>query len=198
MASDTATWHRRGGEASQREIREVEGAEAENAVRQATPRFDVLPKGPRSLHLPKSPSQGALARAGARGAGWAWVVDGSDRHRWSHVRHGHGALLDLRGHAAEWRRMAKTFYKTDVMKAFSTFVLFFAEVSKKGIPSESANSYKFNQSKPPRSEADSDLARLEFNLLLCDHVALVANKQLAHAFGRIPVNLLQPKLDIVE
>lgn len=76
-----------------------------------------------------------------------------------------------------------------VMNACSTLVAFFAEVSKKGIDSWLAKSYRLSQ---------SYIGGLEVHHLLLDQVALIAHQELIDPLGRVPVNLLKPLLDVIE
>jgi hypothetical protein len=47
-------------------------------------------------------------------------------------------------------------------------------------------------------KCDSYLCDGVLNHLLIGHIALIADKQLVHAFGGVPVDLLEPLLDVVE
>jgi hypothetical protein len=96
-----------------------------------------------------------------------------------------------------------------VKKACSTFEAFLAEVSRKGMPRLSANSYAqyqhsvFLDPQPvTQSVVDGEdkthLGNGVFNNFLVRHIAFVSNQQLVHTLCGISVNLLQPLLDIVE
>jgi len=94
-----------------------------------------------------------------------------------------------------WRAMVK--------KACSTFDAFFAEVSRKGIPKLSANSYisvRINHALSYRVvlSIEAYLRDSVFNNLLVCHIALVAYEKLVHTLGGVTVDLLQPLLDVVE
>lgn len=86
-----------------------------------------------------------------------------------------------------------------VKNACSTFTEFLADVSKKGIPSLSANSYI--ESWVGTNDSQRDIKYLccgILNLALSCHIGFVSNQQLIYAFTGVSVNLLQPALNIVE
>lgn len=89
-----------------------------------------------------------------------------------------------------------------VKKACSTFVALFAEVSRKGIPRESANSYKSQISlcsRPtPLLHRSTYLCHCVFNDLLVRHIGLVAHQQLVDTLRCVAVDLLEPLLHVVE
>lgn len=89
-----------------------------------------------------------------------------------------------------------------VRKACSTFVAFFAEVSRKGIESWSANSYVFvamnDHGNSMSDKLWTDLCNAIFHDFLAGKVGLVANKQLVHTLRSIAVDFLQPLLHVGE
>lgn len=104
-----------------------------------------------------------------------------------------------------------------VKKACSTLDAFLAEVSRKGIPRLSANSYRIERRINDRPFKDSIGKKIRrggqkgmpevfgaylrhgvLDHLLVLHIALVTDEQLVDALGSISVNLLKPLLDIVE
>jgi hypothetical protein len=92
-----------------------------------------------------------------------------------------------------------------VRKACSTFEAFLAEVSRKGIPRLSANSYMRHQHSHTVRHTifgwvmtTTDLCDSVFDNFLVRHIALVSNKQFIYTLRCVSVNLLQPLLDIVE
>lgn len=106
-----------------------------------------------------------------------------------------------------WRAMVK--------KACSTLLAFLAEVSRKGMPRLSANSWpciqhphgsraamsamwRDKRANSYKAGASSHLGNRILNHLLIRHVALVADKQLVDALGGVSVNLLEPLLHVVE
>ena len=96
--------------------------------------------------------------------------------------------------------MRSLIWRAIVKKACSTFCAFLAEVSTKGIPRLSANSYYLFISTKHESSpwACPHLChRIIDDLLVC-HIALVADEELVDTFGCIAVDLLQPLLDVVE
>lgn len=86
-----------------------------------------------------------------------------------------------------------------VKNACSTLVAFFADVSRKGIPSWSANSYN-----APFNTAKSHGGRLTYlgdavlHNLLASQVGLVADEQLVDALRSVSIDLLKPLLDVCE
>ena len=90
-----------------------------------------------------------------------------------------------------------------VKKACSTFVAFFADVSRNGIDSWSANSCMTVRvtAISYRKEfqcKESDLSHCVFHDLFAGQIGLVANKELVNTLGSVAVDLLQPLLDVVE
>lgn len=105
-----------------------------------------------------------------------------------------------------------------VKNACSTFDAFLAEVSRKGIPRLSANSYGTEReqelaiskqraiqkserscvTEKEQAGQDAYLCHGVLDYLLVLHIALVADEQLVDALGGVTVNLLEPLLDIVE
>ena len=86
-----------------------------------------------------------------------------------------------------------------VKKACSTFVAFFADVSRKGMPSWSANSYDIickYFSTPTKAAAH--LRDAVLHNFLAGQVGLVSDKELVDALRSISLNLLEPLLDIRE
>lgn len=88
-----------------------------------------------------------------------------------------------------------------VKKACSTLDAFLADVSRKGMPRLSANSWLRALARgawlDERAE-DAYLCDVVLNDLLVSHIALVADEKLVNALGSVAVNLLQPLLDVVE
>lgn len=96
-----------------------------------------------------------------------------------------------------------------VKKACSTLDAFLAEVSRKGIPRLSANSYAEGMILVPKKVqgtsktqelvgVDPNLGNCVFHDFLVLHIALVADKKLVNALGGVAVDFLEPLLDIVE
>ena len=90
-----------------------------------------------------------------------------------------------------------------VKKACSTFVAFFADVSRKGMESWSAKSWIIDVSDAfkldlIRRKTRTDLRRTILHDLLAREVRFVTNKQLVHALRSVAVDLLQPLLDVGE
>ncbi len=87
-----------------------------------------------------------------------------------------------------------------VRKDCSTFVEFFADVSRKGIPSRSANSYcgsiivilQTRRHCAPPSYLGSGI----LHLALGGQIGLVPHQQLVDALGGVAINLLHPLVDI--
>jgi hypothetical protein len=76
-----------------------------------------------------------------------------------------------------------------VKKACSTLEAFLADVSRKGMPMLSANSYVMSISYT-RGRISADLGDSVFNGSLVSHIALVADEELVNALGGISVDLL--------
>ena len=86
-----------------------------------------------------------------------------------------------------------------VKKACSTLVAFFADVSRKGMVSWSANSCKQTVSNLSKQRGTlTHLRDTVLHNLLARQVGLVAHKQLVDTLRRVTVNLLQPLLDVRE
>ena len=104
-----------------------------------------------------------------------------------------------------------------VMNACSTLVALLALVSRKGMVSESANSCappdaqrlreaprtaaaceRAAQAGGARPGVRAHLCSVVLDLLLRGEVALVAHEQLVDALARVPVDLVQPGLHVVE
>lgn len=98
-----------------------------------------------------------------------------------------------------------------VKKACSTFEAFFADVSRKGMPRESANSYHYTtismsrhvtkEKRATRTKGKSEATYLcdsVFHDLLVRHVALISNKQLVDTLGGVSVNFLEPLFHVVK
>jgi hypothetical protein len=89
-----------------------------------------------------------------------------------------------------------------VRKACSTFVALFAEVSRKGIPRLSANSYNAYISHcSMRIKPGYHSTYLSHGVLydlLVGHIGLVADQQLVDALRCVAVDLLEPLLHVVE
>jgi hypothetical protein len=77
-----------------------------------------------------------------------------------------------------------------VRKACSTFEAFLADVSRKGIPMLSANSYISSANNKYMCMTSTDLGNGVFNSSLVSHIALVADEELVHTLGGIPVDFL--------
>lgn len=87
-----------------------------------------------------------------------------------------------------------------VKKACSTFEAFLAEVSRKGMPRLSANSWqnvRFGSNEGNRADGTHFRNRVLDHLLVL-HVALVAHQELVDTLSGIPINFLQPLLHVVE
>jgi hypothetical protein len=84
-----------------------------------------------------------------------------------------------------------------VKNACSTFEAFFAEVSRKGMPMLSANSYTRQRSESA-IDVNPYLGDCVLNGTLIGHIALVTNQKLVDTLGSVAIDLLQPLLDIVE
>lgn len=91
-----------------------------------------------------------------------------------------------------------------VKKACSTFEAFLADVSRKGMPRLSANSYISIKCQTLSSLvcesqlSDTYLRNGVLHDLLVRHITLVAHQQLVHTLCSVAVDLLKPLLDIVE
>jgi hypothetical protein len=85
-----------------------------------------------------------------------------------------------------------------VKKACSTLDAFLAEVSRKGMPRLSANSYVIVSGLLSEARWASYLCRSILDDFFVRHIGLVADKELVDALGRISINFLQPLLDIIE
>jgi hypothetical protein len=85
-----------------------------------------------------------------------------------------------------------------VKKACSTLVDDFADVSKKGMLSWSANSCEegVSSGSSPSHFIEIYLCDIVLDNLLCRQVTLVTDEEFVDAFARISVNFLQPLLDI--
>jgi len=111
--------------------------------------------------------------------------------------------------------MRSLIWRAMVRKACSTLLALLADVSRKGMPRLSANSCcawsaacvqgegKWQPGgRARRGDATRHLRPYlrhgVFDHLLVRHIALVAYEELVDAFGGVPVNLLQPLLDVVE
>jgi hypothetical protein len=86
-----------------------------------------------------------------------------------------------------------------VRKACSTLLAFLADVSRKGMPRLSANSWAGQRPSWYFQGGDSPyLGHCVLDHLLVRHVALVSYEQLVDALRGVPVDLLQPLLDVVK
>jgi hypothetical protein len=85
-----------------------------------------------------------------------------------------------------------------VKKACSTFEAFLADVSRKGIPMLSANSYISSADNKDMCMTCTNLGNGVFNSSLVSHIALVADEELVDTLGGISVDFLKPLLDVVE
>jgi hypothetical protein len=77
-----------------------------------------------------------------------------------------------------------------VKKACSTLEAFLADVSRKGMPILSANSYVMSASNETRRMVSADLGDSVFNGSLVSHIALVADEELVDTLGSISVDFL--------